>query len=310
MINSQYKMKAAKFIVLCVVMQSLIQVSVAQNNFIVCGQVDTERDVYFNYEPDLWLFPIPVYPGAIGASGNFSVDIDMNGTNDIKFIFGYHSSVNSDSDYMLITCVPGVEVVVGAQYVDSFPDFNYTDTLIFNIFYYTDIPKMFSANDTISSDFNYSDTLYFCESNYYAYVWVHHGDWHGIDNKYIGIKLNVDDSIMFAWLKVGVSNYHTMVLKEFACNKNPYIGIAANTAEQPFELYPNPATNEVIVALNGENAGKTATFTLYDLSGKKIFGEERVPENGRITLPALAKGLYVTEIEVEGQRFTRKLQIE
>jgi len=115
---------------------------------------------------------------------------------------------------------------------------------------------------------------------------------------------------MFAWLKVGVSNYHTMVLKEFACNKNPYIGIAANTAEQPFELYPNPATNEVIVALNGENAGKTATFTLYDLSGKKIFGEERVPENGRITLPALAKGLYVTEIEVEGQRFTRKLQIE
>ncbi len=303
-------MKPIKFIVLWIVLQSLIQVAIAQSNFIVCGQVDPERDVYFNYEPDLWLFPIPVYPGAIGASGNYYVDIDMNGTNDIKFIFGYHSSVNSSSDYMLITCAPGVEVVVGAQYVDSFPDFNYTDTLIFNIFYYTDIPKMFSENDTISTDFNYSDTLYFCENDYYAYVYVHHGDWHGIDNKYIGIKLNVDDSIMFAWLKVGVSNYHTMVLKEFACNKNPYIGIVPGATAQAFDLYPNPAKNEVYIKLNGENAGKTATFTLYDLSGKKLVQVADIPQNGHIALPALAKGLYIAEIEVDGQREIRKLQIE
>ncbi|HOE06003.1 MAG TPA: T9SS type A sorting domain-containing protein [Bacteroidales bacterium] len=282
----------------------------AQNNFIVCGQVDPERDLYYDFEPDLWLFPIPIYPGAPGASGNYSIDIDMNGTNDIKFNFGYHSSAGSESNYMYITCAPGVEVVVGAQYVDSFPDFNYTDTLIFNIFYYTDIPKIFSLNDTISSNFNFSDTLYLCENYYYAYVNVNHGDWLGIDNKYIGIKLIVDDTILFAWLKVGVSHYSTMVLKEFACNKNPYIGIAPNAAAQALELYPNPAKNEVCIKLKGENAGKTATFTLYDLSGKKLLQVGDIPQNVRIALPDFAKGLYVAEIEVEGQRFTRKLQIE
>jgi len=295
---------------LMIMIVGLIQPSLSQNNFIVCGQVDPERDLYYDFEPDLWLFPIPIYPGAPGASGNYSIDIDMNGTNDIKFNFGYHSSAGSESNYMYITCAPGVEVVVGAQYVDSFPDFNYTDTLIFNIFYYTDIPKIFSLNDTISSNFNFSDTLYLCENYYYAYVNVNHGDWLGIDNKYIGIKLIVDDTILFAWLKVEVSHYSTMALKEFACNKNPYIGIEPCVAVQTFELYPNPAKNEVYIKLMGENAGKPARFTLYDLSGKKLLLVGDIPQNGRIALPDFAKGLYITEIEVEGQRETRKLQIE
>lgn len=43
---------------------------------------------------------------------------------------------------------------------------------------------------------------------------------------------------------------------------------------------------------------------------KKVFQAVTIPANGHIALPALAKGLYLAEVEVEGQRFTRKLQIE
>ncbi|HOY39880.1 MAG TPA: T9SS type A sorting domain-containing protein, partial [Bacteroidales bacterium] len=93
-------------------------------------------------------------------------------------------------------------------------------------------------------------------------------------------------------------------------NKNPYIGIVPNQATQAFEIYPNPAKNEVFIKLNGKNNGKSGTFALYDLSGKKLMHAEDIPKNGRIALPALAKGLYVAEIEVERQKYSRKLQIE
>ncbi|MBP7463916.1 MAG: T9SS type A sorting domain-containing protein, partial [Bacteroidales bacterium] len=135
-------------------------------------------------------------------------------------------------------------------------------------------------------------------------------DWLNIGEKYIGVSMQVNDVTLYGWILVEVTDYASVIVKEFACNINPYIGIVPGATTQAFEIYPNPAKNEVYINLNGVNAGKTARFTLYDLSGKKLLQVDDIPQNGRIALPEFAKGLYIAEIEMEGQRFTEKLAIE
>jgi len=291
----------------------IAQNCLSQNNFIVCGHVDPERDVHYNIEPDTMLQPVSTAGPSIYASYYF--DIDQNGINDFTLFLSEIYAPSGTISYIQLFGNNCNKIVGGLVDIDSCPTEIVSGQPIAWEYDSIKIPMKLNDGDTIDFRQQIDDTALHATFsspwyNGFAFCSLSATSWIGIGEKYIGISMQVNDVSLYGWILVEVTGYSSVIVKEFACNKNPYIGIAANTAEQPFELYPNPATNEVIVALNGENAGKTATFTLYDLSGKKIFGEERVPENGRITLPALAKGLYVTEIEVEGQRFTRKLQIE
>ena len=305
-------MKPIKFIVLWIVLQSLIQVAIAQSNFIVCGQVDPERDVFYDIQPDTLVDPMLI---GSGASEVYLIDLDGNQLFDFRITATVSSSSGGDCDYILIQSLHANNKIAYFIKHDSVPDiFSPENPMPWIPVDYT-VANYFPKDDTV----NYLDSFIFgavsedvvflaynTSSPFYEII----DDWLNIGEKYIGVSMQVNDVTLYGWILVEVTDYFSVIVKEFACNKNPYIGISPNSTAKAFELYPNPAKNEVVVALNGEYAGKPAAFALYNLSGKKLLQVDEIPQNGRIALPALAKGLYIVEIEADGHRFSQKLQIE
>jgi len=279
----------------------------AQNNFIVCGKPNVENDIFTDIA-DTLIYPI--FSGGAGGSCNFYIDLDENGQSDLKIVATAYTSPGTTASFIKLKANNNqTEIAFRDTQIDSFPQIGGSGE-IFWTYFYTSIPNIFSYNDTIDQRYTYYDSIFYLGKDSHGFVDIVVDDWLNIGEKYIGVSMQVNDVTLYGWILVEVTDYFSVIVKEFACNKNPYIGIAPSATTQALELYPNPAKNEVYIKLNGVNAGKTATFTLYDLSGKKLLQVGDIPQNGRIALPDFAKGLYIAEIEVEGQKYSRKLQIE
>jgi len=68
-----------------------------------------------------------------------------------------------------------------------------------------------------------------------------------------------------------------------------------------YTVYPNPADNEVFVAL--KNTGSRASATIYDIRGKLLVQQEITAQSSRIDTSALGSGIYVMKVESpEGSR--------
>ncbi|HOE05328.1 MAG TPA: T9SS type A sorting domain-containing protein, partial [Bacteroidales bacterium] len=252
----------------------------------------------------------PIFSGGAGGSCNFYIDLDENGQSDLKIVATAYTSPGTTASFIKLKANNNqTEIAFRDTQIDSFPQLGGSGE-IFWTYFYTNIPNIFSYNDTIDQRYTYYDSIFYLGKDSHGFVDIVVDDWLNIGEKYIGVSMQVNDVTLYGWILVEVTDYFSVIVKEFACNKNPYIGISPNSTAKAFELYPNPAKNEVVVALNGEYAGKPAAFALYNLSGKKLLQVDEIPQNGRIALPALAKGLYIVEIEADGHRFSQKLQIE
>jgi len=279
----------------------------SQENYIVCGKPDSERDIFTDIT-DTLIYPI--FSGGAGGSCNFYIDLDENGQSDLKIVATAYTSPGTTASFIKLKANNNqTEIAFRDTQIDSFPQLGGSGE-IFWTYFYTNIPNIFSYNDTIDQRYTYYDSIFYLGKDSHGFVDIVVDDWLNIGEKYIGVSMQVNDVTLYGWILVEVTDYFSVIVKEFACNKNPYIGISPNSTAKAFELYPNPAKNEVVVALNGEYAGKPAAFALYNLSGKKLLQVDEIPQNGRIALPALAKGLYIVEIEADGHRFSQKLQIE
>lgn len=89
-------------------------------------------------------------------------------------------------------------------------------------------------------------------------------------------------------------------------NRNMVTDIHAE--EHHVHLYPNPASNQLIV--EGEFDSR-ATLVIYDISGKQALVEQLNSHREQIDISSLNKGLYMYEIQfAEGDNMTGKLVIE
>jgi len=59
---------------------------------------------------------------------------------------------------------------------------------------------------------------------------------------------------------------------------------------QPLSVYPNPATNELLV----ESGGATVPFQLFSLKGELL--REGLARNARIDISSIAAGVYILEL--------------
>jgi len=73
-------------------------------------------------------------------------------------------------------------------------------------------------------------------------------------------------------------------------------------------VYPNPAHNEVVVAI--KNQAATAQATIYDLGGKRLIDKDVTLNDSAINTSALQAGLYLIEINIEGNKAQQKLIIK
>ncbi len=90
-------------------------------------------------------------------------------------------------------------------------------------------------------------------------------------------------------------------------------GIDKIGSSNSFNLYPNPASNEVVVAINGATKGE-ARVQLTDVSGKTVL--EEVPANTAdglgsvLNVSSLAKGMYFVVVKSGTDKQVKKLLVE
>jgi len=103
---------------------------------------------------------------------------------------------------------------------------------------------------------------------------------------------------------------HTGVIKsvKWLMSSPAASGIEEFTAQQGFSVYPNPASDNIQVSLNGI---EKATLTLFDMSGRIVRDSELVTDQlTTINTEKLVNGLYFLVItSKEGQRSARKITI-
>jgi hypothetical protein len=71
-------------------------------------------------------------------------------------------------------------------------------------------------------------------------------------------------------------------------------GITEDFAKQGIAIYPNPATDNVTIAINANKAG--AVYAVYDQLGRNVLSGKLTDENTTVNLNGLAPGMYMLTI--------------
>lgn len=82
--------------------------------------------------------------------------------------------------------------------------------------------------------------------------------------------------------------------------------------EITMQLFPNPATNLVNILIGNTKENANVQVKLFDLTGRMVINNQMTLTNGMLQLPLgdQLQGLFLLQIETEGQAFVQKLQIK
>ena len=86
-------------------------------------------------------------------------------------------------------------------------------------------------------------------------------------------------------------------------NGNFATAINEGNTEQLFNIYPNPAKDQVMITIEGE-----ANVKIYDISGALI--KEETLKNNILSTQGINTGIYFVEINQNGRKTTKKLAVE
>lgn len=78
----------------------------------------------------------------------------------------------------------------------------------------------------------------------------------------------------------------------------------AESAEEKFYLFPNPADNFLWIESDG---GKTGSFFITDLSGRLMIADQLLAGKNRITLKPFSSGIYIVCIRCNGDMIYKKI---
>ncbi len=85
-----------------------------------------------------------------------------------------------------------------------------------------------------------------------------------------------------------------------------------NAGNTQLDLYPNPASNQVVVSFEGQPGIREGTLQLINIGGQILFSrnyQAGLPTEQMIPLDQIPDGLYTVILYTPGGHFTGKLSI-
>jgi hypothetical protein len=139
----------------------------------------------------------------------------------------------------------------------------------------------------------------------------------GFSMKWIGAKWQngISDSVFIAdavynnkIVRLQATAFPHYINATYAC----WAGVSENELDKiKFDVYPNPASSEVVINLTGLDKGKEYTMNITDISGKLHY-TTKLEACQKINLPihTLSKGLYFVNLNTGKNIITQKLLIQ
>ncbi|GAB1447068.1 hypothetical protein MASR2M44_00570 [Bacteroidota bacterium] len=128
-------------------------------------------------------------------------------------------------------------------------------------------------------------------------------------SNYNGIDIATENSVEEPWdlaVVAFIQNDDTKEILQSSWTVQDWaIGMKENVKNaSDFNVYPNPATNDLVIEWNGS---KDAKFRMLDLNGKEVMSEMSI--NSSINIENLNTGIYVIEMVEAGKTITKKVSI-
>ena len=152
------------------------------------------------------------------------------------------------------------------------------------------------------------------------------GDWDSAVDNYVGLQLINGGQIYYGWVRMDVdvsTSFASMTIKDYAYNSIPNqpilagqtiaTGITENSFAASINLFPNPATDKLTIALGSNN--RKVEVTIADITGKIIYSTTASdPDSYReqkieVNTKDFAAGVYVVQIQTADFIATKKLVI-
>ncbi len=86
------------------------------------------------------------------------------------------------------------------------------------------------------------------------------------------------------------------------------VGIEEISIDPVFSIFPNPATNSFTIKFN--NIIAKGNVQIFNLLGKKVFGEDLIHSNQDIRVQTLSMGIYFVSVYDGGRNYIKKLIIQ
>ncbi|MBP9083557.1 MAG: T9SS type A sorting domain-containing protein [Bacteroidia bacterium] len=262
------------------------------------------------------------YPGP--CSANYLIDLNNDGINDFTFS-------PTAKGFSCGNCSPNTILILGTR--DSALVISTVQSWI------SDTVGGFGLIRLIDSSLAWTNTVHtlaqngercqVCPSGFGSFKTSQGitGNWINVSGKFMGLKVKVGSDFYYGWIKLGVSiaSYSVSItIMEYAYNSTPNqpilagqtvaTGITENSFASSINLFPNPATDKLTIAL-GSNY-KKAKITIADITGKVIYTTIATdPDSYReqmieVNTQDFAAGIYVVQIQTGEFLATKRLVVE
>lgn len=261
---------------------SLVFLSLSLNaQFILVGQ-HSSNDYYVDIIPDTLIAPVCQQ----GQTSTYSIDLNGDGSIDFQIKAWCVQAGGAYGGCSKIVALNGNQII-----------FDHNDTCFYyngNIQGIYPIAKPQNLNDTVSINNNWvavSSMIFI-----YSYGEMQSFNCSFVHNfSYVGVRIFADSDTLYGWIKL-TPTYHSVSIKEFACNISPYVNVHEHNALT--KIYPNP--NNGILTLELGNLTENATLELFSLEGKPVseiyyYNVSKGPLM-RLDISNLKKGLYLLKI--------------
>jgi Secretion system C-terminal sorting domain len=143
--------------------------------------------------------------------------------------------------------------------------------------------------------------------------------WNNLSDYYLGLRLLQSGQTYYGWVRLRVNSSASVTIRDYAYNSIPNqailagqttaTGIIENSFASTINLFPNPATNHLTIALGSNN--KKVQVTIADITGKIIYmTTANDTQKIEVNTKDFAEGIYVVRVQSADFIATKKLVVE
>jgi hypothetical protein len=162
-------------------------------------------------------------------------------------------------------------------------------------------------NDTVNGGTQYLGVLYNPGNNVY-------GNWVGVNDKYVGLRINVAGQFHYGWARLSVSpTSDTIIIKDYAYQELPNVGITAGqivgvpSQSTPAGMRVHAYQHTAFV--NVANPQDGGVVEIYDMTGNLVRTAQIVNNETVIDLGDQPVGIYMIHVRQGDIVYSQKVYI-
>lgn len=272
----------------------------AQNESIIAGIYDSTM-TYFDIDPDTVILT-EQYPG---GTTYYDLDINHDEVTDYQLEIDYVESSHFGGD-IAIVIIPNHQNEVVYHRIDS---------TVINL-HPPEVVKPFDYGESINNSYEYSTkpaTLFFKiwrydkQSQFHRDFFYSIDDWMEQGEKYMGIRMEIDTSLVYGWVKIELlKNIWRVVVMEYALAIKSDPSVIDSKNEKMIRIYPNPF--EEILKINIPQNNSDLKVEIVDMFGHirmtRLYSNQKELE---INTTNLNKGFYILRVTTGNEIYNSRI---